>query len=161
MTPAHKQALRPYRKKLERAFSEAAAAATTPGKQRTWYVSFLQSVLQTYDSLTTHMVEGRPLSRALARDPRHAFYKLLKVSGRDPKTRSRWAAVLLHAWQLGIQPKDLPRWLEQGGGAAGRAAEVAVKRRPAKAGTNLPSTPIHESSSQPHLSPEANAKSPE
>lgn len=161
MTPARKEALRPYRRKLKDTFLKATAAATTPGSQRQWYVPFLQRVLQVYSTLTTEIVEGRPLSRALAKDPRRAFKKLLKVSKRDPRTLSRWAAVLANAWQSNVQPEDLPRWLKKGGGAAGRAAEVAVKRRPANTGVALPSRPAHEPSPQSDRSPEANAKSPE
>jgi hypothetical protein len=52
MTPAQK-ALRPYRKKLEKAFAEAAATATTPGKGRTWFVPYLAAALRVYRKLTT------------------------------------------------------------------------------------------------------------
>lgn len=161
MTPARRKALRPHRRKLERAFSDATENAVTPTRQRKWYWPFLQVVLKTYDDLTAEIVEGRPLSRVLAKDARRAFLKLLKVSGRDAKTMSRWAAVLFHAWQSKVRPKDLPRWLEQGGGTAGRAAELAAMTRSAKFGTMLPSAPIKASSSQPDSSPEAKTKSPQ
>jgi hypothetical protein len=161
MNPARRQALKPYLRELKCGFTEAAATAITPGKQRTWFVTFLQLALSIYGVLATKIVEGRPLSRALAKDPRRAFLKLLKSSRRDAKTMSRWAAVLVHAWQSNVRPEDLPTWLEQGGGAAGRAAELAAKSRSAKAGTLLPSTPIQGPSSQPDSSPEAKAKSPQ
>jgi hypothetical protein len=143
MTPAQRKALRPYRKRLRQALADAAAAATTPGKSRTWFVPYLAAVLETYQELTTKLVDGKALSKAVAKDPRTAFFKLLKLSKRDPKTRSRWAAALAHAYDSGISPERLAKWLKKGGGVAGRAAELANVARaqrqiakPSRAGIN-------------------------
>lgn len=138
MTPARRQALRSYRKKLEKAFAEAAAAATTPGKARTWFVPYLAALLRVYRKLTTQTVDGRALSRALGKNPRDAFFKLLKTSNRDPKTRSRWAAALANAHKSDVSPEDLPKWLKQDGGVAGRARRLMT--RPA-ARWNQPNPP--------------------
>jgi hypothetical protein len=124
MTPAQRQALRPRRKKLRRAFADA-AAAITPGTARTWFVSYLAAVLKTYQELTTKSVDGKRLSKAVAKDPRTAFFRLLKSSKRDSKTRSRSAGALVHAHKSGVSPEELPNWLKMGGGVAGRAAELA------------------------------------
>jgi hypothetical protein len=106
MTPAQKRAMRPYRKQLKQAFAEAAPTAATPGKARTWFVPYLAAVLKIYRELTTQIVGGRPLSRALAKQSRDAFFKLLKSSKRDPKTQSRWAAVLANAHNSDISPEQ-------------------------------------------------------
>jgi hypothetical protein len=89
MTPTQKKALRRYRKKLQQALAEAAATATTPGRSRRWFVPFLAAVLQAYQELATKSVDGKRLSKVVAKDPRTAFFKLLKSSKRDSKTRSR------------------------------------------------------------------------
>jgi len=156
MTPAQKRAIRPYRKQLKKAFAKAAPAAATPGKARTWFVPYLAAVLKTYGELTTQTVDGRPLSRALARQSRAAFFKLLKSSNRDPKTRSRWAAVLANAHKSGISPKEFPIWLEKGGGAAGRASELSKATRALNQTTSQPNNGIKTPSPQPNASPEAN-----
>jgi hypothetical protein len=123
--------------------ADAAAAAITPGKARTWFVPYLAAVLKAYQELTTKLVDGKALSKAVAKDPRTAFFKLLKSSKRDPKTRSRWAAALAHAYESGISPERLAKWLKRGGGVAGRAAELANVARthkqtanPSRAGIN-------------------------
>ncbi len=155
MTPAQRKALRPYRKKLEQALADSAAAATNPGNARTWFVPYLSAVLKVYRKLTTISVDGKALSRAVAKDPRNAFFKLLKTSKRDSKTRSRWAATLAHAYKSGISPERLPKWLKKGGGVAGRAAELTIVTRGQKQAANQPQHEINNASPiQP--SPEAN-----
>lgn len=110
MTPAQKQALGPYRKKMRQDFADAAAGATTPGGARTWFVPYLATVLKVYGKLTTKSVDGKALSKALAKDPRTAFFRLLRSSKRNSKTRSRWAAALVHAYKTGVSPDELPKW---------------------------------------------------
>jgi hypothetical protein len=159
MTRAQKEALRPYRKQLKQAFAEAAPTAATPGKARTWFVPYLAAVLKVYRKLTTLTVDGRPLSRALAKQNRDAFFKLLKSSKRDPKTQSRWAAVLANAHNSDISPEQFPIWLKKGGGAAGRASELSKATRALKT-SSQPKDGIEKASSQPNASPEANDVSP-
>lgn len=156
MTPAQKREMRPYRKELKQAFAEAAPTAATPGKARTWFVPYLAAVLKTYRKLTTRTVDGRPLSRALAKQSRDAFFKLLSSSKRDPKTRSRWAAVLENAHKSGISPEQFPTWLKKGGGAAGRASELPKATRALKQTASQPNDGIEKPSPQPNASPEAN-----
>jgi hypothetical protein len=155
MTPTQKKALRPYRKKLQQALAEAAATATTPGQARTWFVPYLAAVLRVYRKLTTQTVDGCTLSRAVAKHPRNAFFKLLRTSKRDSRTRSRWAAALVHAHKSGVSPKELPKWLRKGGGVAGRAAELAAVARGQKQTANPPRDGINDTSI-PQPSPEAN-----
>jgi hypothetical protein len=161
MTPAQKKALRPYRKKLRQAFAEAAATATTSGKARTWFVPYLAAVLKTYRQLMTHSVDGKALSKVVAKDPRNAFFKLLKSSKRDSKTRSRWAAVLANAHKSDISPEQFPKWLKKGGGVAGRAAELANVTRGLKQAANQSTSGIATLSPQPRSSPETNSLSPQ
>ncbi len=160
MTPAQKAAIRPYRKQLKQAFAEAAPTAATPGKARTWFVPYLAAVLKIYRKFTTQTVDGRPLSKALAKRSRDAFFKLLKSSNRDPKTRSRWAAVLTNAHQSGVSPEEFPIWLKKGGGAAGRASELSKATRALKQTASQPNDGIAKPSPQPNASPEANDVSP-
>ena len=155
MTPAQKRAMRPYRKELKQAFAEAAPTAATPGKARTWFVAYLAALLKTYRKLTTQIVDGRPLSRALAKQSRDAFFKLLSSSKRDPKTRSRWAAVLANAHNSDISPEQFPIWLKKGGGAAGRASELSKATRALKQTASQPNDGIENPSPQPNTSPEA------
>lgn len=155
MTPAQKKALRPYRKKLQQAFAKAAATATTPGKARTWFVPYLAAVLKAYQKLATHSVDGKALSKAVAKHPRNAVFKLLRTSKRDSRTRSRWAAALVHAHKSGVSPEELPKWLRKGGGVAGRAAELAAIARSQKQTANPPRDGINDASI-PQPSPEAN-----
>jgi hypothetical protein len=155
MTPAQRKALRPYRKKLKQALAKAAAAATTPGEARTWFVPYLVTTLKVYQELTTKSVDGKRLSKAVAKDPRAAFFKLLKSSKRDSRTRSRWAAALAHAHASDVSPEQLPKWLKKGGGVAGRAAELATLARSPKQTANQPHNRNNDASVlQP--SPEAN-----
>jgi hypothetical protein len=161
MTPAQKKALRPYREKLQQTFAEAAATATTPGQARTWFVPYLVAVLKVYQELTTQTVDGRALSRALAKNPRDAFFKLLKTSKRDSKTRSRWAAALANGYASGVSPKDLPRWLKKGGGAAGRAGELSKSTQRLKQAANQPTPGTATPSPQPRSSPQTNSLSPQ
>jgi hypothetical protein len=156
MTPAQKRAIRPHRKQLKQTFAEAAATAATPGKARTWFVPYLAAVLKTYSKLTTQTVDGRPLSKTLAKQSRDAFFKLLKSSNRDPKTRSRWAAVLANAHKSDISPEQFPIWLKKGGGAASRASELAKATRALNRTTSQPENAIKTPSPQPNASPEAN-----
>jgi hypothetical protein len=150
-----KKALRPYRKKLQQALVEAAATATTPGQARTWFVPYLAAVLRVYLKLTKQVVDNRPLSRALAKQSRDAFFKLLKSSKRDPKTRSRWAAVLANAHKSDISPEQFQKWLKKGGGVAGRAAELAnLTRTPNQTAKQPPHGT--KNASPLHASPEAN-----
>jgi hypothetical protein len=146
----------PVPKKLRQSFAEAALTAITPGQARTWFVPYLVTVLKAYQELTTKSVDGKRLSKAVAKDPRSAFFRLLKSSKRDSKTRSRWAAALLHAHKSGVSPDDLPKWLKKGGGVAGRAAELRIisgtKRQPA----NRP-----DDGSPPQASTEANGSAAE
>ena len=160
MTRAQKQALRPYRKQLKQTFAEAAPTAATSGKARTWFVPYLAAVLKVYRKLTTLTVDGRPLSRALAKQNRDAFFKLLKSSKRDSKTRSRWAAVLANAHNSDISPEQFPILLKKGGGAAGRASELSKATRALKQTANQPNDGIAKPSPQPNASPEANDVSP-
>jgi len=153
MTPARRRALRSYRKKLKKAFVEAVTAATTPGKARTWFVPYLADVLRVYRKLTTQIVDGRALSRALGKDPRNAFFKLLKTSNRDPKTRSRWSAALAKAQKSDVSPEDLPKWLKHGGGVAGRARRLVTCTH--KQTAEQPQDGINNAS-PPNASPEAN-----
>jgi hypothetical protein len=155
MTPAQKRAMRPYRKQLKQAFAEAAPTAATPGKARTWFVPYLVAVFRTYRKLTTQIVDGRPLSKVLAKQSRDAFFKLLKSSKRDPKTRSRWAAVLANAHKSDISPEQFPIWLKKGGGAAGRASELSKATRALKQTASQPNDGIPKPSPQPNASPEA------
>ncbi len=156
MTPAQRQALRPYRKKLQQALAEAAATATTPGNARTWFVPYLAAVLTTYRKLTRQSVNGKTLSKAVAKNPRNAFFKLLKSSNRDPKTRSRWAAALVHAYESNVSPEQLSKWLKKGGGVSGRAAELSKTSRGLKQTANQTTVVIATPSPQPNGSPQAN-----
>jgi hypothetical protein len=124
MTPARRQALRSHRRKLEKAFAEAAAAATTPGKGKTWFVPYFVAVLRVYRKLTIQIVDDRALSSALGKNPKDAFIKLLKTSKRDPKMRSRWAAALANAYKSNVSPEELTKWLKKGGGVSGRARRL-------------------------------------
>ena len=161
MTPAQKQALRPYRKKLQQALAQAAATATTPGEARTWFVPFLVAVLKAYQELTTKSVDGKRLSKAVAKQSRDAFFKLLKSSKRDPKTRSRWAAVLANAHKSDISPEQFPKWLKKGGGAAGRASELSKATRALNQTASQTKNGINTPSPQPNASPQANNVLPE
>jgi hypothetical protein len=134
---------------------EAAATATTPGKGRTWFVPYLAAALRVYRKLTTQTVNGRALSRALGKNPRDAFFKLLKTSKRDSKTRSRWAAVLANAYKSDIPPNQFSNWLRKGGGAAGRAAELSKASCGPKQTTNQTTAGIPTGSPQPKGSPQA------
>jgi hypothetical protein len=89
-------------------------------------VPYLVTVLTVYGKLTTQSVDGKALGKALAKDPRTALFRLLRSSKRDSKTRSRWAAALVHAYKSGVLPEELPKWLKKGGGVAGRAAELTM-----------------------------------
>lgn len=149
MTREQKNALRPYRKELKQAFAEAALIAATPGEARTWFVPYLAAVLKVYLKLTTETVDGRPLSKVLAKQTRDAFSRLLKSSNRDPKTRSRWAAVLTNAHNSGISPKQFSVWLKKGGGAAGRASELSKATRALKLTISQPNDGIEKPSPQP------------
>ena len=152
MTRAQKQVLHRYRKKLRQALAEAATTATTPGKARSWFVPYLAAVLRVYRKLTTQTVDGRALSRALAKNPRDALSKLLKTSKRDSKTRSRWAAALANAHKSDVSPEELPQWLKKGGGVAGRARELVTRTH--KHTANQPQDGID--ASPLNASPEAN-----
>jgi hypothetical protein len=153
MTPAKKKVLSRYRKKLRLALAEAAPTATTPGKARTWFVPYLAAVLRVYRKLTSQTVEGRVLSRALAKNPRDAIFKLLKTSKRDSKTRSRWAAALANAHKSDVSPEELAKWLKKGGGVAGRARGLVARTQ--KHVANPPQGGINNAS--PLIaSPEAN-----
>jgi hypothetical protein len=152
MTPARRRALRLQRRKLEKAFAEAAAAATTPGKARTWFVPYLAAVLRVYRKLTTQIVDGRALSSALPKNPRDAIFKLLKTSKRNSKTRSRWAAALANAHKSDVSPEELPKWLKKGGGVAGRARSLVTRTHKHKA--NQPQEGINNASPL-NASPEA------
>ena len=160
MTPAQKKALRRHRKQLREALANAAVAATTPGKARTWFVTYLATVLEVYGQLTAQFVDGKALSKVVAKDPRVAFFKLLKTSGRDSRTRSRWAAALAHAHGSGISSKRLASWLKKGGGVAGRATELANLARAPKQTANQPHNSI-KSTSSIDPPPQANYRSPE
>lgn len=147
MNKTRKRAFKPYREQLKSTFDDAASNASTPGKARTWFEPYLAELLRTYTDLKETIVDGKPLSRALGRNPRAAFAKLIRTTGkRDTKTTSRWAAALAYALQCGIAPEHLARWLRKGGGVAGRASEIAKARNQK-----------HE----PLMSPEAKASSPE
>jgi hypothetical protein len=161
MTRAQRQALRPYRKKLRQAFAEAAATATTSGKARTWFVQYLASLLKVYGKLTTKSVDGKVLSKAVAKDPRTAFFKLLRSSKRDSKTRSRWAAALVHAHNSGIAPEELPKWLKKGGGVAGRAAELTRISGTQKQTAHRPRDGINDAPALQPPSPAANGSTAE
>jgi hypothetical protein len=141
MTPAQKRALRPYRKQLKLAFAEAAANATKPGRARNWFVPFLANVLDVYRRLGSEVVDGRSLRRALSKDPKAALRRLLRVSKRDVKTLSRWAAALVNAVQSKISPEDLPKWLSRSGGVSGRARELAKKKSENISPTGTPAWP--------------------
>jgi hypothetical protein len=160
MTRAQRQALRGYRKKLRQTFAEAALIAITPGQARTWFVPYLVTVLKAYQELTTKSVDGKRLSNAVAKDPRSAFFRLLRSSKRDSKTRSRWAAALLHAHKSGVSPEDLPKWLKKGGGVAGRAAELASTSGTKKQKGNRPGDWTNDASPL-QVSPEANGSTAE
>ena len=160
MTPAQKKALRRLRQKLKNILADAAMAATTPGRARTWFVPYLAAVLEAYENLTTQRVDGKAMSKAFAKDPRTAFFKLLTTSKRDSKTRSRWAAALAHAHGLGISPEKLPKWLRKGGGVAGRAAELASVARTPKQTANQPQHRLKPTSLL-NAPPETNDRSPE
>ena len=155
MTPEQRKALRRYRKELTDVFAEAASTAATPGRARTWFVPYLAAVLKIYGRLTTKSVDGKVLSKVLAKASRTAFFKLLKTSNRDPKTRSRWAAALANAHQSNISPNQLPKWLRKGGGAAGRAAELSTASRGPKQTARQPAE-IVARSPQPNSSLQAN-----
>jgi hypothetical protein len=101
-------------------------------------VPYLAAVLKAYRKLTTHSVDGKALSKAVAKDPRNALFKLLKTSKRDSRTRSRWAAALVHADASGVSPEQLSKWLKKGGGVAGRAAALANLTRISKGAANQP-----------------------
>lgn len=129
MTEARKKALRPHIKRLRSVFGGSALNASKPGIAREWSYPYLAEVLETYTQLKERDVDGRPLSRALGRNPRAVFDKLVRrSSNRDPKTTSRWAAALTNAFQCGISPEQLPQWLRDGHGVAGRASEIAQPR---------------------------------
>jgi hypothetical protein len=152
MTRAQRKALRQYRMQLRQAFAEGAATAITPGNARIWFIPYLTTVLKSYQELTTESVDRKRLSRAIAKDTRTAFFRLLKSSGRDSKTRSRWAAALAHAHKSGVSPEELPKWLTKGGGVAGRAAELASTSSSKKQKANRPGDCAHDG----WVSPEAN-----
>jgi len=121
MTSEQRLAIRPYREALKHSFSDALLRAGEPGQARIWFVPFLAKALGTFYELRQRRIDGRRLSKALAKLPRDAFLSLLKATNRDAKTRSRWAATLDAAFRLGVTPSDLSKWLRQGGGVAGRA----------------------------------------
>jgi hypothetical protein len=130
MTPAQKTELRPYRQRLQTSFGDALLNAAKLGSARTWFVPYLASVLQVLSELNGRIVDGRSLRRTLAKDLRAACTKLLrKTCDRDPKTINRWAAVLVNAHNSGVSPEQFSDWLKDGGGAAGRAAQVAERAK--------------------------------
>lgn len=129
MTSERKKVLQVFIKKLESVFADAALSASKPGETRSWFYRYLAKILKTYTKLKKLEVGGKPLSRALGRNPRAAFVELVRrSSNRDPKTASRWGAALANAYQSGISSEQLPDWLRDHGGVAGRASEFAKTR---------------------------------
>ena len=111
-----------YHHQLEVVFADGLKKMSEPGHARTWFVPYLRAVLATYIQTRTRTVNGKRLSSLISRSPRGAFQKLIKnTSNRDRKTRSRWAAALDAAYNAGVQPNQLERWLRLGGGVSGRA----------------------------------------
>jgi hypothetical protein len=107
---------------LQQAFLDSALLATVTGHARTWWMPYLQAVLENFLALRQHRVGGQRVSLTL--DPKRigAIQKLIKnSSNRDRRTRSRWAAAVHAAHRAGIDPAELPRWLAEGGGISGRA----------------------------------------
>ncbi len=141
MTPAQKKALRRHRKKLQQAFTEAAAAATTPGKARTWYVPYLAAVLNVYRELATKSVDGKALSKAVAKDPRIAFFRLLTSSKRDSKTRRRWAAALAHAYEIRHFARTIGKMAEKGQRSCGSCSGAGERNPHPKASSKPTATP--------------------
>jgi hypothetical protein len=103
-------------------------------------------------------VNGRALSRALGKNPRDALFKLLKTGKRDSKTRSRWAAALANAHKSDVSPKELPKWLKNGGGVAGRARGLVSRTQ--KRTANQSQDGINDVSLS-NASPEANSPAAE
>jgi hypothetical protein len=122
MTPKQQTILSKYRRRLQTVFDDALATMTEPGHARNWFVPYLREVLAAYNELRAKTVNGKRLSSVFSKNPRHAIQKLIgKTSNRDRKTRSRWAAALVAAYNAGVSPEKLGPWLRRGGGVSGRA----------------------------------------
>jgi hypothetical protein len=131
MSPKRERALRRYYEELEDVFDKSSLRASKPGQARTWFERYLARTLKTYGMLRVHHVGGRPLSRALGREPRAAFAKLLqRTSDRNATTICRWAAALENAYRSNVSPDDFSDWLHRDGvgGVSDRAAEVSKPR---------------------------------
>jgi hypothetical protein len=122
MTPKQKAILSKYRRRLKTAFADALTTMTEPGHQRDWFVSYLSDVLATCNELRAKTVNGKRLSSLLSKSPSGVIRRLIRnTCNRDRKTRSRWAAALVAAYNAGVSPEKLGPWLRQGGGVSGRA----------------------------------------
>jgi hypothetical protein len=127
MRKVFRRALRPYRRRMKKAVRRALRNLAVPGNARTWFVSILVEALKIYHELRAIRLRQRPLSKALGKQPREVFSALLKASGRDRRTRSRWAAALENAVEAGVPPGDLAEWSREGGGVSGRAKRPSPK----------------------------------
>jgi hypothetical protein len=121
MRDARKRTLHPFRRRIKKVVRRSLRNATAQGNARTWFVPILVETLAVFLDLQRITFRRRRLSRVLGKRPREVLYALLKVSRRDRKTRSRWAAALANAVASGISPGDLAEWLRKGGGVSGRA----------------------------------------
>lgn len=158
-----KTALRRHLAELEKAFSEAAAAASEPGQGRTWMYAPLSACLRIYRKLEKQKVEGHPLLHEAGKTPRAVFKRMVRRFRRDDKTTDRWVSALVNAHQSEIKPDELPAWLKAGGGISGRARQIAKSRtKYLSVGAKSPdSTTNGVASEAAPASPQATAVSPE
>jgi hypothetical protein len=124
---------------MKKAVRRALRNLSIPGSARTWFVPILVEALEIYYELQSITLRQRPLSKALGKQPRQVFSALLKKSGRDRRTRSRWTAALNNAVKAGIASDDLAEWLRKGGGVSGRAKRPSSPETTTK--TSNPQTP--------------------
>jgi hypothetical protein len=114
MTPAQKRAMRPYRKELKQAFAEAAPTAATPGKARTWFVPYLVAVFRTYRKLTTQIVDGRPLSKVLAKQSRRRAFQVAQVFQARPQNTEPLGGCAGKRPQIRHLARTIPDMAEKG-----------------------------------------------
>jgi hypothetical protein len=139
MTKQQRRALRPFRNALKTAFNEAVAQAA---QTRIWPYPYLAALVRTYLKLRAATVGEKPLSRALGKKKQTVLLQLLRnTTDRGPKVRSLWAKAARLAVVEKIAPNDVPKWLADGGGIAGRASEAArrAKRAAEKRNRLVPS----------------------
>ena len=121
-TRRQEKILSKYRRRLKTAFADGVIKMSKPGHARTWFIPYLRSVLATYIESRARTVNGKRLSSLISKSSRGALRNLIgETCNRDRKTRSRWATALDAAYNAGVQPDQLERWLRRGGGVSGRA----------------------------------------